>query len=103
MLEKKDVIKIQKELQNADTHSTLMFQALGDRSRFLMLKLLAERKGLCVTDIANVFGTTVSAASQHLKVLERAGLVKKSKTGQTVCYTVSNNKTTKSVLNVVGV
>jgi 5-enolpyruvylshikimate-3-phosphate synthase len=39
-----------------------------------------------VTDVANIFDVTISAASQQLRVLEMLGPVRKTRTGQMVCY-----------------
>ena len=101
MLDTTEVSRIQKRIRNIETPLPGMFQALGDANRFHMFELLVERNGLCVTDLANILGTTVSAASQHLKVLEHAGLIEKSKSGQTVCYTVRKERVVRDVLELL--
>jgi DNA-binding transcriptional ArsR family regulator len=66
------------EDQNLDA----VFHALADPTRRAMLKSLAagERK---VTDLAAPFSISLAAASKHIRVLERAGLVKRSIQGRT--------------------
>lgn len=79
----------------------LVFQALGDPGRFKIFKLLMEYHNICVTDVANIFDITVSAASQQLRVLERLGLVLKIRMGQMVCYEINkNNQIAKQLIKL---
>jgi len=90
MLNKKQIANMKKYVVSTTEGERfpLVFNALGDRGRFRIFKLLTERNDLCVTDIANVFGISVPAASQQLRVLEMTGLVRKERIGQTICYEV---------------
>ena len=91
MLNKKQTAGIKTKLDDADnTTLPLAFQALGDPCRFKVFKALMGHRGMCVTDVANIFGITVSAASQQLRILERLGLVLKVRMGQMVCYEINN-------------
>ncbi len=89
MLTKKQTDEIKSSLGTDTTGFPLVFQALGDSGRFNIFRLLMEHHDICVTDVANVFNITVSAASQQLRVLERLGLVIKMRMGQMVCYEVN--------------
>ncbi|MBL8585035.1 MAG: winged helix-turn-helix transcriptional regulator [Rhizobiaceae bacterium] len=60
----------------------LVFHALADPTRRSMLQRLA-RKPLKVGELAEPFAITLAAASKHIKVLERAGLVRRSIQGRT--------------------
>ena len=51
-----------------------ILKALGEPKRFLLLQLMAER-GYCVGALALKSELSVSAVSQHLKILREAGLV----------------------------
>jgi DNA-binding transcriptional ArsR family regulator len=62
-------------------HLTLTFAALADPTRRAILGRLAEGEAT-VNDLAEPFPITVQAVSQHLKVLERAGLITRSRTAQ---------------------
>ena len=58
-----------------------IFSALADPTRRGMLELLA-RAECCVTDLARPFSISLPAVSRHLRVLERAGLVKRLRDGR---------------------
>ena len=93
MLTNKQIKKI--KVKKSDSQLPLIFEALGDQGRFNTFKLLTERRGLCVTEIAKVFKITTSAASQQLKILERAGLVQRMRMGLMIWYQV-NSKTPRA-------
>lgn len=89
MLKKKQIANIKAELSSEEAAFPLAFQALGDPCRFKIFKVLMQYHDICVTDIANIFGITLSATSQQLRVLERLGLVQKMRMGQMVCYEIN--------------
>jgi DNA-binding transcriptional ArsR family regulator len=60
---------------------TLTFAALADPTRRAILGRLAEGEAT-VNELAAPFPITVQAVSQHIKVLERAGLVTRTRTAQ---------------------
>ena len=62
------------------------FRILGDWNRYRMMKTLLEAKELCVSDISKIVGISMSATSQHLRILEMSGLVTSERMGQTICY-----------------
>lgn len=104
MLNKGQIADIKTELDAADTAFPLAFQALGDPGKFKIFKVLMNYHEICVTDIANIFGTTVSAASQQLRVLERLGLVVRIRMGQMVCYEINkDNKIAKQLVKLLRV
>jgi len=90
MLTKKQTAEIKSNLGTESTGFPLVFQALGDSGRFNIFRMLMDNHDICVTDVANVFDITVSAASQQLRVLERLGLVLKMRMGQMVCYEIKH-------------
>lgn len=99
MLTKKQTTDIRARIGADTTGFPLVFQALGDPGRFNIIRLLMHYQDICVTDIANVFDITVSAASQQLRVLERLGLVIKIRMGQMVCYALKrDNPTVKQLI-----
>lgn len=61
---------------------TQAFAALGDPTRLAILGRLAAEGDLTVQDLALPFAMSLPAVSQHLKVLERAGWIARSKDGQ---------------------
>ena len=61
---------------NRDERLDRLFRALGDRTRRSMLRRLA-RAPATVGELAEPFHMTLPAVSKHLRVLERAGLVRR--------------------------
>ena len=57
------------------------FAALSDPTRRAILARLTEGEAT-VTELARPFSISVQAVSQHLKVLERAGLITRGRTAQ---------------------
>ncbi len=60
---------------------TRTFAALADPTRRAILGRLAEGEAT-VNELAKPFPVTTQAISQHLKVLERAGLISRGRTAQ---------------------
>lgn len=59
----------------------LIFRALGDATRRAMLERL-DAGPLAVTALAEPFSVTLTAITQHVRTLERAGLIRSEKTGR---------------------
>jgi DNA-binding transcriptional ArsR family regulator len=59
-----------------------VFKALGDPTRRRMLGSLSGQER-SVSELAEPLKMTLAAASKHVRVLERAGLVRRSKRGRT--------------------
>lgn len=65
---------------SSDEALDAVFQALSDRTRRRMLRTLAARD--CrVTDLARPHAMSLQAISKHVRVLERAGLVRRLRVG----------------------
>jgi DNA-binding transcriptional ArsR family regulator len=62
-------------------HLSLTFAALADPTRRSILTRLAEGDAT-VNELAEPFPVSLPAISRHLKVLERAGLIVRSRTAQ---------------------
>src|ERR1700737_1584152 len=58
-----------------------VFRALSDPPGRRILELLA-RAELCVTEIAKSFSVSLPAISKHLRVLEKAGLIRRERDGR---------------------
>lgn len=86
MLTQEERKNVRAKIPDAGDRLALILEALGDLGRLRIFRLLMERHDLCVTDVAAVFGSTVPAASQQLRVLERVGLVRRERMGQMICY-----------------
>jgi DNA-binding transcriptional ArsR family regulator len=66
-------------------------KALANEHRQAILHTLCDRE-LCVSDIAATIGISVHNVSQHLRILKERRLVAPRKEGQTVYYSVTNQK-----------
>ena len=64
------------------------FRILACESRLMIIELLKRRGPLCVSDLSEALGVTVSAVSQHLKILKQAGLVRHERRGYWIHYDV---------------
>lgn len=65
----------------AEDELTLVFAALADPTRRAILERLAEGE-TTVNQLAEPFAMTQQAVSKHLKVLERARLISRTRTAQ---------------------
>lgn len=61
------------------------FAALGSGERVRILSYLLARKGPHCGQIAHALGISTSAFSYHLRILEQAGLVGRSRHGRLHC------------------
>jgi DNA-binding transcriptional ArsR family regulator len=59
-----------------------VFFALSDSTRRAILERLAQEGELMVTALAEPFAISLPAISKHLRVLERAGLLRQEKDGR---------------------
>jgi DNA-binding transcriptional ArsR family regulator len=59
-----------------------VFRALGDQTRRQMVRRLADGERT-IGELAAPFDMSLAAASKHVKVLERAGLVRRTVDGRT--------------------
>ncbi|WP_051275867.1 ArsR/SmtB family transcription factor [Desulfovirgula thermocuniculi] len=82
-----------------------LFKALADDTRLKVIYALAEGE-LCVCDVVAVIGQSLAAASYHLRLLYRLGLVKYRREGKLVFYRLADERIgnfLKDVLNMRGV
>ena len=70
------------------TRLDAVFGSLADPTRRDILKRVS-RKELSVSDIAKPYDLTLQAISKHLRVLERARLVRKRRRGRELFVTLS--------------
>ncbi len=68
-------------VENESERLDAIFHALSDPTRRAMLELLAAREHT-VGELAAPFSMSLAAASKHIKVLERAGMVRRSVHGR---------------------
>ena len=67
-----------------------LYRVFGDSTRIRILYVLFESE-MCVCDIAQVLGMSLSAISHQLRVLKQARLVSYRRSGKTVFYSLSDD------------
>lgn len=84
-----DEEKVNRIKQEADSVVGMarLFKALSDETRLKIIYSLS-REELCVCDVAQITGTSVAAASHHLRLLKNMGLARSRKQGKMVFYTL---------------
>ncbi len=99
MLSTREISRIKRNMAAEDELTPIVFGALSDSRRYQMFRLLLAHKDLCVTEMAKIFGISVPAASQQLKILEATGLIRRDRMGKAICYGVKcNDPLVKSLL-----
>jgi len=79
------MVKFNENLNAADQRAMdHTFAALSDSTRRAIVARMAEAgsEGVSVSDLAEPFAMSLPAVSKHLRVLERAGLLRQEKDGR---------------------
>ena len=71
------------------TQAASIFQQLGDGTRLKIFWLLCHSKE-CVSDIAAALGMSKAVVSHHLQLLRKSNLVKGTRVGQEIHYSLSD-------------
>jgi DNA-binding transcriptional ArsR family regulator len=85
--------KIRQNLQGTTDieEAAELMNLAGNSTRLKLLYLLDNMKELCVCDLAELLGVSVSAVSQHLSKLKAYGLVKPRRDAQTIYYSLTEH------------
>lgn len=86
MLNPKEIQKLRKLLKTEDARLPIVFNALSDPNRCTIFRSFLKRDKLCVSDISNTLGISMSLASQHLKILEITKLLVREREGRTIYF-----------------
>lgn len=70
-----------KSAQPSQDHLSAVFMALADPTRRAMLQALS-RGDRTLTELASPFSMSVPAVTKHLRILERAGLISRTRQAQ---------------------
>lgn len=77
------------DLGAIDRRFVQMLAALGNPARFKMLEILSTQPACVVGDIVELLPLAQATVSQHLKVLQEAGLIYGEQDGATRCCRVA--------------
>ena len=82
------------ELDEQLYQATQIFNLSGNAARLKILFLLHKEGKMCPCDLSDILDISVGGVSQHLRKLKDGGLVQSKKVGQTVFYSIPDNKMT---------
>lgn len=88
------------EFNKAQNELALLTKALGHPARIAILQFLIKTKSCVCGDIVEELPLSQSTVSQHLGELKKAGLIKGSIEGPTICYCIDEkawNRATKLI------
>lgn len=77
-------------LQLEIEHAAGILKLLGDKTRLTMAKML-DSHDCCVCEFVEIFDMSQPAVSQHLRKLKDAGLVKETRRGQWIIYSLNKS------------
>jgi ArsR family transcriptional regulator len=77
-----------------------IFRALGDTTRLQMLAMLSAGD-LCVTEIADRLGDSLSAVSQRLKLLRAERIVRQRREGKHIYYSFADGHVAELIANAL--
>ena len=77
------------------------FSTIGNEIRLKILFLLSKSGELCVCDISDILGQSVSAISHQLKKLKNNGFVKTRDDRPIIYYSISENSFVNILVNFV--
>lgn len=67
-----------------------LYKALGDETRLNIVQMLSEQE-MCVCEVLDRLEMSQPAVSHHLKILKQAGIVKDSREGKWVYYSLNSS------------
>jgi DNA-binding transcriptional ArsR family regulator len=92
-LASEEIAAVRKNLEFAPEleEAAELFNLASNSTRLKILFLLDRLKELCVCDLAEMLGVSVSAVSQHLAKLRAYGLTSTRRDAQTIYYRLSDH------------
>ncbi|MCE7056512.1 metalloregulator ArsR/SmtB family transcription factor [Algoriphagus sp. AGSA1] len=77
------------ELHESFDYLSKGLELAGNKVRLKILFLLYEEKQLCVCDLSDILGMTISAISQHLRKLKNQKVIEAERQAQTIFYSLA--------------
>lgn len=77
------------ELNDSFDHLSNGLELACNNVRLRILFLLNEEKRLCVCDLSDILGMTISSVSQHLRKLKDRKLIQTEREAQTIYYSLT--------------
>lgn len=94
------IARIKKEIANSEAVKACARRhgTIGDQTAMKICYLFRHHPELSVSDIANLVGISISAASRQLKKLKAADILRSTKQAQTVYYSLQDNEFTQNLI-----
>jgi len=89
-----DVNLINRNIKSIQNHSSdlrlraKLFNLLGNDTRLNIVYIIKNENSVCVCDLSDILGFSISAISQQLKKLKLGGILMNRKVNQTIYYSI---------------
>lgn len=84
MLSAKEIQQHRKLFNETDKKMVAAFKVLSDMNRYRMFRVLSQQPKISVSNLAKILNISLPLASQHIKILAHANLLKKEREGKKV-------------------
>lgn len=88
----KNCIQYLNDIQNEISETSTLLRLAGNEVRLKILVLLRMEESMCPCDLSDVLNMSVPAVSQHLKKLKDSDILRSSREGQTIFYSLNSEK-----------
>ena len=78
-----------------------LLKCIGDPNCLKIIDVLAKDSNPCVSDITKQVDISISAVSHQLSKLKAMGIVATKRTGQTICYSLSDSNNANFVKKLI--
>ncbi len=82
MLSPKEIEQKSAQLHEIDIRMAAAFKVLSNVNRYRIFRILSEQPKISVTTIAKILNISLPLASQHIKILSHANILKKERSGK---------------------
>jgi DNA-binding transcriptional ArsR family regulator len=79
------------EISNEISQASQIMNLAGNDTRLKILYLVMTEDKICVCDLSDILGISISAISQQLRKLKESNLLRSEKIGQTIYYHINSD------------
>ncbi|MCT4583263.1 MAG: metalloregulator ArsR/SmtB family transcription factor [Flavobacteriales bacterium] len=79
------------EISNEISQASQIMNLAGNDTRLKILYLVMTEDKICVCDLSDILGISISAISQQLRKLKESNLLRSEKMGQTIYYHINSD------------
>lgn len=104
MLSDNEIKQLKKKVVWDDTKVQPLFRSLSDPNRCRILRLLIKsgKRVFSVSDIASLLSVSIPTASEHLRILENGGALRRKRMKQQVSYEIrDDDPLIKSIISII--